>query len=386
MNTRRALLLVATLLGTLLLSSTAWGLHVDDGDDDQSENEGAPHQLVVFAVDSLMGKHGTSRLMPHTQMFASEGVFSPRMRTIGDTRASRPGWASIFFSASPELLGCDAAGCMAMPAIRADMASWVSILEEEHDYDVSIFTEELDEDTMGDLFEREVRHFKPMSEGMFDYLQDGDYHTRASMSPRRVIIIHFTGLDRIGQVSGYDAVNYRAKIQCLDEQIAILTRYFWAKQPRSSTFMLVSNRGGSQFDHEQFNLDGIQVPFMMWGYGVKRKAPIFAEYYVTQQIGPTVLLMLGYEDDIPEYWFNKPMLTMLPDEDEREDYHYLDFEEIEGRKPDEKLLEEWDPDVCRSIPYTTRHDIVRQANALLFFVFIFIMIGMSLVISHLRPR
>ena len=71
--------------------------------------------------------------------------------------------------------------------------------------------------------------------------------------------------------------------------------------------MLMSDHGGRAFNYDSFDISTIQVPFAMWGAGVEPHAHIAFESTLTQQVGPTLLTVLNYTDDIPDDWLASPI-------------------------------------------------------------------------------
>ncbi len=262
-----------------------------------NEITASPHQIVVIAVEGLEGSTATSRFMPLVQTFVAKGAWTPMMRTIHP--APKIGWASIFFSLGIDRFGCSEEWCGMISQVTANVRSWVDILEEDLGYSVTLLSE--NKKMMAEVLQRPVTRFSYTKEGSFDSV-----HLPITDQPR-LVLLHYTGLNRIGESSGYDLTNYRAKVDCLDKSIYKATMELWEFSPDNTTFILVSNHGGSKFVSTKFNLESIQVPFMLWGHNVTIRAHFSGQESETLQVGPTLFDILGYNEFAPEEWIERPI-------------------------------------------------------------------------------
>src|SRR3989338_951297 len=220
-------------------------------------------QLVVFAVDGLTTGASTPRYMPKTHVMADRGLYTAHMRAEHDTADSRVAWDPVFYASSTSERGCDNNGCDSVPRAIDDMPNWVDVLEEAV----------------------------------------VDYHFPDT--PNQLVLIHFSGLNRLGMVSGYESFNYKALVACIDDSIDVMARTLWERCPNCTTFMLMSNHGGRHYEHRSFVIDVIQVPFMLWGHHGAGPPHVDDQSLQAVQIGPTILTVLDAEDSIPEFWIQK---------------------------------------------------------------------------------
>lgn len=231
------------------------------------------------------------------------------MRTTHETRHSKLGWISAFFAASTSEFGCDDNGCDTVPRVNDDMRSWVSILEEDHGYAVTIVSER--KSVMVDALERDdVDGFKQCTLNMFRHLQE----VTLPNANRRILVINIGCVDRMGHVSGFGGFNYFAQVDCLDRQIALLTERFWEQRPTTSTFVLMVNHGGDGYDHNSFTGSTVQVPFAAWGYGFKKNSAFWTRASEIEQIGPTLFTAFGYQDCMPPTWLYHPIENIYDNE------------------------------------------------------------------------
>lgn len=237
----------------------------------------ANHRLVVFAVDGLHGDVFTNTHMSHSTKLARQGCLTYFMR--GDLS-----WKSVFYGASSLELGTEHG---LTPEFQY-MPSWIDVLETAGDYRVYIHSD--DPEAFKSVVKRNVMD-----------MEEIDNHENTDS--RALIVYHMTGLDRIGRVSGYMSINYKAAASCIDSRIDKLVRKGWNS---NITFMLVSNHGGYFFDDKDINRkDTLSVPFAMWGRHV-HPFPCSIHASQTAQIAPTLVSeVLHYPS--PEAWMLHPI-------------------------------------------------------------------------------
>ncbi len=262
----------------------------------------------MFAIDGLFGGVFTHRYMPLVYAQASQGAIAGSMRTTHDTRHSKLGWISAFFASSSSEFGCDDNGCDSVPRVD-DMRSWIDMLESDHGYAVTLLSER--RDVLVDVLERDdVDAFHQCSMRMFRHVAEATLPN----AHRRLLVINVGCVDRLGHVSGFGGANYYAQVACLDRQLAFLIDRLWSQRPNSTTFLLMSNHGGTGFGHASFAMQTVEVPFAMWGYGVAQEVDLWDQPTEIEQIGPSLFTALGYADCIPSTWLYRPIADMYDDE------------------------------------------------------------------------
>jgi hypothetical protein len=330
----------------------------NESDDEES------HQLVIFAIDELMSMTSTSRFMSNTQEFASKGLYTPRMRSVNAiTRSDVPSWVSIFYASSSSIYGCDDNGCGEIPRMFDDMPTWLDILETEYDYTVTVFSQ--NKKLIDEVLDRDSVGSDIWTLDMFNRVKE----YRFPSTPFQAVVIHFSGLGRVGEVNGYDSFNYRAGVMCIDEQIAKLAYFLWQNNEERTTFALMSNHGGNRFGHSFLDLNNIQVPFMMWGYGVVARPRVNDQSLQTVQIGPTILSVLNMEESIPIFWAERPIENIKVTDTKPVG---ITFSQLSSSA--EKYLSDIDASECR-IPYSIKHSHIIRANR---FIFVFMTLLMVL--------
>ncbi len=317
------------------------------------------HQLVIFAVDGFVSKTVLAAHMPLLQKFTQLGGVTTTMRTTDSMHSASAGWISVFYSASPSEFGCNDHGCEHVPRFDPNDRSFIEILEEDHGYVSTIFSE--NSRVFGNILERDdVRQADLCSRSLFNSVRDA----HLPQVDRRIVVVHLSCLDRLGAVSGYTSYNYLDRVHCLDKEIASLSMQLWDHAPNHTTFLVTSNHGGSGFTHTQFNLPTINVPFAAWGYGFKKHAHFMGKYLLTQQIAPTLFTALNISDEIPLTWLEKPMSDDVYALDEGT---YAIQYEVEQLLPSEITI---DNQQC-ILPFSTSHHEVRRTYIAISVVFSF---------------
>ena len=333
------------------------------------------HQLVIFAIDGMVSKMVLAANMPLLQKFTQQGGVTTTMRTTDSLHSSSAGWNSVFYAASPSEFGCNDHGCDHVPRFNPNERSFISILEEDYDYEVAFFSENAK--TLANILERdddEVKSADLCTRSLFDEVR----FAHLPQSDRRIIIVHLACLDRLGVVSGYTSYNYIDRVRCLDKEVASLSMQLWEYAPNSTTFFLTSNHGGSGFTHTQFNLPTINVPFAAWGYGFHKHAHFMGKYLLTQQIAPTLFTALNISDAIPSTWLEIPMADDVYAQSEGD---YAVQEDVAANLPEEIVI---DNQQC-ILPFSTSHHEVRRsyiAMGVVFSVYMLVSAFFMFVHSH----
>lgn len=327
-------------------------------------NSNHDHQLVVFAVDGLLGRVVTNRYMPLLTARIVQGASTTTMRTTHDTRHAKLGWISAFFASSSSEFGCDDNGCDSVPRVDDDMRSWIDILEQDHGYAVTLLSER--RDVIVDVLERDdVDGFHQCSMRMFRHLAD----TTLPNAHRRLLLVNIGCVDRQGHVSGFGGFNYFAQVACLDRQLDFLIDRLWAERPNSTTFMLVSNHGGTHFDHDTFASQTVEVPFAMWGYGVMQDVDFWDQASEVEQIGPSLFTALDYADCIPPTWLYRP----IPDIYDSVDYAVY--------VPPDEPIEDVRKEEC-AVPQSVDHASARRAADFIAYTLLAVTLLVSLIVKR----
>jgi hypothetical protein len=266
----------------------------------EEEEEDFPHQLVVFAVGGLASGSFSPGWMPF--VFGTPQTATNHARSAGMAGYESLGWLSYLYAATPEEYGCSADDVCDVPSEFQNHRSLLDVLQFEYGYAVSVFSEN------AERMDEALRHHYPIrgfSPATLDMMARGQMEHELPQTTRRVVLFHFDGLDMVGHSMGFERENYHAQLLCIDWQIQRLAQALLQRDPEHTTFTLISDHGGKDYEHGAFDLDVLQVPISWWGYGVCRNRRLDSVGVDTVQWAPTLFDVIGL--DIPPEW-NHPSL------------------------------------------------------------------------------
>lgn len=238
--------------------------------------------------------------MPFTNsLLAQHGVHTAKARTVTSTEAL-PGWLAHFYASTPAESGCATdARCDAPPEVDGTQ-SLVDVLV-DYGYAVELCAEGAAlSEALRDRYP--VKRFGRHTRDMMNYGLD---ESVLPQTDRRLVLFHFDAVQHVAHAHGYDSDIYHAQVLCLDWQLQQLVHALWQYWPQRTTFVLISDHGGSGYQHTTFDVQSLQVPLGMWGYGIAQGVDLFTKAVDTTQMAPTLLEALGY--DIPASWLHPPI-------------------------------------------------------------------------------
>ncbi len=308
------------------------------------------HRLVIFAINSLTTDMAMARHMPNMAKFFQLGGITAKMRSTYVTRSINDNWVGIFYGATSVEYGCDHNGCNKVPRLDQAARSLVYLLEESHNYDVQVFSEDVEE--FNEMLEREedvnLHACRLCSRDIFDRVYEYTQDESSNATGRSLIIVNLACLDYLGVAEGYGLENYEARVLCLDKELAILTKRLWQQSPNSTTFVFTSNHGGDGYSRMHFDLDTINTPFAVWGYGFKKHAPLLGKPMINSEIAPTIFTALTLADEIPRSWLTRPIADIYS---QTEHARYHDTIAFSAEPIDEEQC---------FVRFTVKHHLVRN--------------------------
>lgn len=288
--------------------------NLSDDDDDS-------HQLVVFAIEGLSSAAFSQTFMPFIfKMGTSFGVSSTSMRAVENT-FSVPSWTAHFYSDTPAQSGCRGNGHCELPSEILSQKSLLDVLENDNEYAIKILSECDDDEPnpLEDTFRRQrvVEKFPLSSREMMDRLMNEQVLPQTN---RRAFVIHFSSLVKAGQAHRWDGESYNAHAYIVDWQISQICKSLWEYEPERTTFVVISNHGGSGYGFHNFDLKTLNVPLAMWGYGISREGKsLTGKAHDTTQTAPTIIKAIGFE--VPSnHWSHRPIGGIYGDGATSEDW------------------------------------------------------------------
>jgi hypothetical protein len=264
------------------------------------------NQIVIFAIEGATSSSCKDTFMPFVMGTAMKhGSYTTCARTVASPH-SLPAWISLFYSAMPAQSGINDDTQDFSPST----SSLFSFLDLLTDYGYSVEIQSEDADSLKSvLFSR--RPIKPFNWIHEDISSHACMETYLPQTENRAFLFHFASVDRMGHVHGYDSHDYRMQLQCVDWQIKEITKCIWRYYPDRTTFFVISNHGGTWYDHDHFDLKTLQVPIIAWGYGISRLADISSLVVAvdTIQFAPTLVELLELE--MPSSWRHRPIPHLI---------------------------------------------------------------------------
>lgn len=240
--------------------------------------------------------------MPFTFKAASEqGSYTTCARTIQSPH-SLPAWISLFYSVTPPQSGISGETI----EFIVDPSTMFSFLDFLTDYGFSIEIQSERVDLLNRVLfsTRGVKSFNWMHDDMSSH---ACMETYLQQTESRAFVFHFTSAERIAHVHGYDSHEYRDQLRCIDWQIKEISKCVWRYNPFRTTFFLISNHGGSGYEHDHFDRRTLDVPIAAWGYGISHLGDIspLVSMIDTIQFAPTIAALL--EKEVPSQWKYPPI-------------------------------------------------------------------------------
>lgn len=312
------------------------------------------HQLVVYAINGLTAEMAMARHMPTMAKVFQQGGITAKMRTTYATRSPVANWIGIFHGASSVEYGCDNNGCNNVPRMDPSARSLVAIMENNYAYETQVFSE--DGQRFNEMLERDedvnVHSHGVCSRGVFEDVMTYAYDDDVVRANRTIILVNIMCLDNLGESDGYGLENYVSRVLCLDKELASMTKALWQRNEEATTFIMVANHGGLMYNHGQFNLDTIAVPFAVWGYGFRRHASMIGEPTTTQEIAPTLFKALNIEESASRTWLERAITSNIYSSNSTvESARYSDIAEL--------AIPQIDEEEC-DVVFTIRHGRIRD--------------------------
>lgn len=129
-----------------------------------------------------------------------------------------------------------------------------------------------------------------------------------------LLFVHLDWADHIGHVKGHKTAEYYSAIEQIDSQIGLIVKAAQsADLLKDTVFIISSDHGGIGFGHGGESLDELEIPFIIFGAGIKANHVIKQAVY-TYDTAATVAYILGFEPH--PAWIGRPVRTAFVGEQE----------------------------------------------------------------------
>lgn len=123
------------------------------------------------------------------------------------------------------------------------------------------------------------------------------------------LFVHLDNVDHVGHDEGHKTPAYYEAVSHVDGQIgSIIQATKDAGMFNETVFIVSADHGGIGYGHGGETLDEIEIPFMVYGKGVKKGYPIKHTVY-TYDNAATMATLLGIKQ--PYAWIGKPAISVF---------------------------------------------------------------------------
>lgn len=294
--------------------------------DTSKQNSFAPAKhVIVIGVDGMSPDGIRNAPTPNMDKMMAEGAYSLRARGVLPTSSST-NWASMVMGVGPEQHGITSNSWERDDHILPPVVSGsegifptiFSVLREQHPqaeigaiYHWGGF-ERLIETTALNK-NQHVEGETETTEASVEYIK--------SAKPE-LLFIHLDHVDHAGHSIGHGTPEYYASVAKADSLIGMLVKACEDAGIMDETLIVVSaDHGGLGNGHGGETLDEIEIPFILYGHGVKKGLRLDLPIYMYDNPA-TVAFALGIEQ--PYAWIGRPIKAA---------FETYDMPNIKGQEP-----------------------------------------------------
>ncbi|MDC6366239.1 MULTISPECIES: alkaline phosphatase family protein [Flavobacteriaceae] len=291
--------IVAMTIGTLFLWSCA------------SEKKDAPEgieHIIVIGVDGMSPDGIQKANTPMLDSIMQNGAFTMHARAVLPSSSS-PNWASMIMGADTEQHGVTSNGWekedhQLPPVLATDEDTFPTIFtlfkDQKPEAQVGAI---YDWDGFGRLFEK--------SDVDFDI--DGDHEDGTTKDAVAYInehkpeftFVHLDHVDHAGHAFGHGSLKYYASVQKADSLITEIVKATKDAGIFDSTlFLICADHGGIGFGHGGESVAEMNIPFILYGKGIKKGYEIEEAVY---QYDNAATVAYAMELETPYAWIGRPV-------------------------------------------------------------------------------
>jgi len=230
--------------------------------------------VIIIGCDGMSPDGVRQAKAPHMKRMMKEGAWTLKARGVMPTSSS-PNWASMIMGAGPEQHGVTSNDwqtnrCEIEPVARGREGMFPTIFgtirEQRPEAIIGCF---YDWDDFGRLLERSA----------VDFMEDSAGPTNAALHAIEFIrarkptftFIHLDHVDHAGHDLGHGTPEYYESVDVADKLIGnVLTALESAGMMERSVVLVTSDHGGVGKSHGKATMAEIEIPWIIFGRGVKR--------------------------------------------------------------------------------------------------------------------
>jgi hypothetical protein len=276
----------------------------------QNTKDFKTEHLIIIGVDAMSPNGIINAVTPVMDELMANGSYTLNARGVLPTSSST-NWASMVSGAGPEQHGITSNGW------ERDEHTLPAVIQGEEGIFPTIFSlarkqrPELEMGAIytwggfGRLIERSLLDYDVTEksdeltvEKAIDYIK--------TKTPD-FLFIHLDEVDHVGHSLGHKTSHFYDAVAHIDQQIGqIIQSTKEAGIYDKTTFIISADHGGIGFGHGGETEDEIEIPFIIFGKGIKKNYLIKNQVY-TYDNAATAALLLGL--DQPQAWIGRPVKT-----------------------------------------------------------------------------
>ena len=286
-------------MGTLFLWSCSSNI--------EATPEGIEH-IIVIGIDGMSPNGIQKANTPTLDSMIQNGAATMHARSVLPSSSS-PNWASMIMGADTEQHGVTSNGWEKFdhqlpPVVVTKNGTFPTIFTLFKDQQPEAHVGAIyDWDGFGRLFEK--------SDVDFDI--DGDHEDKTTQEAVKYIkehtpkftFVHLDHVDHAGHAKGHGTPDYYLAVEKADSLIAeIIDATKQAGIFEKTMFIVSADHGGLGFGHGGESLAEMEIPFILYGAGIKKG------YYIEETVyqydnAPTVAYAMGLQT--PQAWIGRPV-------------------------------------------------------------------------------
>lgn len=264
--------------------------------------------VIIIGVDGMSPDGIQKAHTPTLDSMVQNGAATMHARSVLPSSSS-PNWASMLMGSDTEQHGVTSNGWekhdhKLPPVVAAKNGTFPTIFTLFHDQRPEAHVGAIyDWDGFGRLFEKED----------VDFDIDGDHEDNTTQQAVNYIkehapkftFVHLDHVDHAGHEIGHGSPEYYRSVEKADSLIAeIVNATREAGMFEKTMFLICADHGGVAKGHGGESLAEMEIPFILFGAGIKKGYPIEETVYQFDN-APTVAYAMGLKT--PQSWIGRPV-------------------------------------------------------------------------------
>ena len=275
------------------------------------------HHVVIVGVDGMAPFGIKNASTPNMDYLIKNGAYTPHARTVQPSSSS-PNWASMIMGASPAQHGITSNDWElddhTMPPVvtgTEDIFPTIFGVLRQQKPD-AVIGAIYHWDGFGRLFEKSAVNYDYPAKDQYDAAAKAVDYIKENKPT--FTFVHLDHVDHAGHTYGWGTPEYLKAVSLADSLIGLI---FQAAKDAGIAddmlFLVTADHGGIGLGHGGETIDEIEIPFLLYGTGVKKDYTIKQPVY-TFDNAATVAFALGIKQ--PYAWIGRPVKAAFEGYDE----------------------------------------------------------------------